>query len=124
MVIRCKARPILPISVRAPVATTSATPWHQHRAGEYERQVVASRTADLRFAVPGLLAHRDGFPGQQRFIRLEIVTIEKHRVRGGQLVIALGSETRRDLGLREAGDPVQLGFSHRHFFASGGKPRR
>ena len=72
--------PILPISLRGPVAVTSPFPAaHDQRTRKHVRQIVATRPLGCgRHAiVPRDLAHGNGLAGQQRFIGLQIVALQR-----------------------------------------------
>ena len=83
---------------------------HDQRAGKDIRQVVAARPRGSSGVLPARdLAHRNRFARQQRFIGLQVVTLEQNRV-GGHAV-ALGEH--HNIAAHHLASRNALGARHR-----------
>ena len=76
--------PILPISLECADRDHLAysRPAHNQRTGKHIRQVIATRPATFGRSgiTTGDLAHGHGLTRQQRFIGLQVVTLNEHRI--------------------------------------------
>ena len=85
---------------------------HHQRTRKYLRQVVAPRPlgSGLKAIVPRGLAHGYGFASQGRFVGLQILALQQHRV--GRNPVSLGEDdevTPHDVA---AGDPLALAVAN------------
>ena len=67
-----------------------ALAFDDQRAGIDEGQVIAARAAHFQPPIPGFLAHRHRFAGQQRFVHAEIAARKQHGIRRD--AVALGDQ--------------------------------
>ena len=106
--------PILPISLRAPVAVTSPMPVPRTTSepeNTYGRSSPPGRRAFRRSVIgTGDLAHGHGLARQQRFIGLQVVTLNEHCV--GRHPVALGKHDEIATHHLPAGDSFALAIAN------------